>query len=440
MRKKALPVFCLVIAFVVLATACAVAGVSTSHKVVRNDDEVTTKLTPASSNALFTDRAKYTFEVNNNTATDQEGTVSYLVKRFGKSIHTESVKVHIAKRSTEKYKFEMPALGAGFYKVDFMINVTEYDDTTRRAFGIRPQEVTSVYQRPADFDAFWDKAKAELSKVAPDFKVTPMPKMSTPNRKTFAIEMRSIDNMLIKGWMTLPVSKDKNRKFPVLLGLPGYQVDLLPIMGMDEDLAIITLNVRGQGNSRGRINTRREEYIVYRIDDKNKYVMRGVIMDCIRCIDFICSRPELKSDNIAVSGGSMGGYLALATAGIDKRVTLCSVQNPILCDIRNLDGEATWPINDIKKYVRTQPGLTLDKVYKELDYFDGKNFALSIKASTLMGIGLLDPYAPPANEFVTFNNLTGKKKILVFKDLGHETSQVFKDLDGRWMRDAFALF
>jgi cephalosporin-C deacetylase len=57
-----------------------------------------------------------------------------------------------------------------------------------------------------------------------------------------------------------------------------------------------------------------------------------------------------------------------------------------------------------------------------------------------MGIGLLDPYAPPYNEYGTYNVIPGKKRLLVFKDLGHEVSQVYKDLEGRWMRDAFALF
>jgi cephalosporin-C deacetylase-like acetyl esterase len=57
-----------------------------------------------------------------------------------------------------------------------------------------------------------------------------------------------------------------------------------------------------------------------------------------------------------------------------------------------------------------------------------------------MGIGLLDPFAPPANEYAAYNNIPGKKRIMVFKDLGHEVSQQYKNLEGRWMRDAFALF
>lgn len=408
---------------------------------VKSSDDVSTELIAHDKNAIFSESAYYTFEVKNPTDADEEGTVSYLVTtEKGEKLFDKKINVKISKNSNESYDFHIPELKPGFYKINFMVNVSDYDDTTRRAFGIRPEEIRSEYQRPADFDQFWENAKAELAKVQPDFKITPLPKQNTENRDVFLIEMKSLDNYTIRGYMTVPKTKNKNRKFAVLLGLPGYQVSLDPMLGLDNDLAIITLNVRGQGNSKDEINTRRDEYISYRVEDRDKYVMRGVIMDCVRCIDFIYSRPNLIHDDILVSGGSMGGYLALAVAGVDKRVNLCSAQNPILCDIRGLVGEVDWPISAFKKYVATQPGLTMDKVLNNLDYYDARNFAQNIKCPTLMGIGLLDPFAPPNNEYAAFNVLGGKKRMMAFKDLAHEITEKYKDLEGRWMRDTFALF
>jgi cephalosporin-C deacetylase len=426
--------------FILLCTVVTLCLQYVSAAAQDDDEGISTVLTPGNKNAIFDSNAKYTFEVKNQTDAPQTGTVSYLITQHGKKLGAGKQNVKLNKKSSQKYDFELPAMKSGFYKVAFMVNVSDYDDTTRRVFGIKPEEIRSKYAKPADFDAFWQKAKDDLAKVKPNFKITPMPKINTDNRNVFMIEMQSLDNYTVRGWMTVPISKDKSRKFSVLLGLPGYQVNLLPITGLDEDLAIITLNVRGQGNSRGPIDTRRDEFIFYRLEDRDNYVMRGVIMDCIRLVDFVYSRPELKHDNILASGGSMGGYLAIATASLDKRVNLCSAQNPILCDVNNLDGEVTWPINDIKKYVKTQPGLTFEKVLGNLNYYDGKNFAGNLTCSTIMGIGLLDPYAPPYNEYGTYNVIPGKKRLLVFKDLGHEVSQVYKDLEGRWMRDAFALF
>lgn len=432
----------LVIAFAGIQILGTTAAKAQSNGEGETDEgEIVTVLTPANKNAEFDKNAKYTFEVKNGTNTLQEGKISYTVATsLGKIFHRDSINVKIDKKSTGKYNFEVPGDGVGFYKVNFMINVTEYDDTTRRVFGIHPEKIEAKRGKPADFDAFWDNVKLELAKVKPKYKVTAMPKLDKDNRHVYLFEMQSLGDMTIRGWLTVPVTKNPNKKFAVLLGLPGYQVNLDPMMGTDDDLAIITLNVRGQGNSRGRVNTRRDEFIFYHVENKDKYVMRGVIADCLRGIDFIFSRDELKHDQILVSGGSMGGFLALATASLDKRVKLCSAQNPIFCDIRGLVGAVTWPINDITKYVKTQPGLSFDKVLDNLDYFDAKNFAANITCSTIMGIGLLDPFAPPANEYAAFNNLKGEKRMMVFKDLGHEISTAYKNLEGRWMRDTFALF
>lgn len=403
------------------------------------EDQISTVLIAGDKNAFFENRAQYIFEVKNNTGTAQTGKVSYKVfSETGQVIKADSLNVNLGKKSSAKYNFEIPESRPGFYKINFMVNVTDYDDTTRRVFGIRPLEIPDNHKKPIDFDIFWKTAKDELAKVIPNFKVIPHPEMDKDNRHTFLFEMQSIDNMTIRGWMTLPAKKHK--KFAVWVGLPGYQVDLKPIYGQDEDLAIITLNVRGQGNSRGSIDTRRDEYISYHIEDKNTYVMRGVLMDCIRCIDFIYSRPELNHDKIFITGGSMGGYLAIATAGLDSRVKLCSAQNPILGDVHRLADEPDFPMSYIRKYIATQPGLTMDKVLDVLDYYDAKNFATSISCPSLIGMGLLDPLAPPATEYAIYNNIPDKKRIMVFKDLAHQVNDAYAKLEANWLNDEFALF
>lgn len=430
-----------------LIIVCGLIALTASKKAIAgstkiySEGEVSTELKIHSNDGIFSSTASFTFYVKNTLDDVQEGTVSYqLTTEKGEKLPSKIVKVKIGKNGSESYDFSIPNLKSGFYKIDFLINVSDYDDTTRRAFGIRPEEIRSAYAKPADFDQFWQNAKDELAKVKPEFKVKEYPDSVKDNRRVFGFEMKSLGNVTVRGWLTIPITKNKHKKFPVLLGLPGYQVGLPPMFGKDEDLAIITLNVRGQGNSRDEIHRPRDEFIFYNLNDKNKYVMRGVIMDCVRVIDFIFSRPELRHDQIEVTGGSMGGFLAIATAGLDRRVALCASQNPVLTDIRNLVGVVGWPIIDIKKYVRSEPGLTLDKVLNNLDYYDTKNFAATITCPVLLGIGLLDPLAPPANEYAAYNNITAKKKIMVFRDLGHEVDRKYKAYEARWMQDTFGLF
>ena len=404
-------------------------------------ENVTAVLTLNSRDGIFTSAASFSFQINNKLQKLQSGKISYIITtEANKKVKSDSVLVNIEKESAKTFDFSIPGLSPGFYKLNFIVNVSDYDDTTYKAFGIKPGDIRSQFAKPADFDSFWQSAKEELAKVDPQFKVTEMPDSSKDGRRVFLVEMKSLGNLTVRGWLTEPVTINRRKKFAVLLGLPGYQVALKPMFGTDPDIAIFTLNIRGSGNSRDVIDVRRENYILLDIENKNRYVLRGALMDCVRAVDFIYSRPELRHDNIIAAGGSLGGFLAVAASGIDKRINFCSAANPILCDVRNLVNEVNWPFIDIRKYVYTRPGLTMGKVLDNMDYFDGKNFATNLQVPTLVGLGLVDNIAPPNNVYALYNNIPSQKHMIVFKDLGHEIGNKFKVYEGRWMRDTFALF
>jgi len=404
------------------------------------DSALLVTISPHSSDGLFATNAAYTLSVSSTFPSAQKATLSYLVTTMaGKKVRADSIHVKIGTAGTSSYDFNIPPAQPGFYKINFMVYNEFYTDTIIKAFGIKPQLVRSQHGKPADFEAFWQQAKTELAQVKPEYKVTEIANCRD-NRRVFEVEMKSLDGLLIRGFLTEPKSHIKGKKFAVLLGLPGYQVPLGPMYGTDPDIAIFTLNIRGSGFSRDVINVRRESYIVLNLEDKNRYVMRGAIMDCVRAVDFIYSRPELRHENIIAAGGSQGGFLALATCGIDPRISFCSAANPILCDVRNLVHEVDWPLIDINEYIKTRPGLTMDKVMDNLDYFDGKNFASDIKCKTLIGMGMLDNIAPPDHVYAAYNELNTDKHIIIFRDLAHEIGRWYNVYEGRWMRDTFALF
>jgi cephalosporin-C deacetylase len=133
--------------------------------------------------------------------------------------------------------------------------------------------------------------------------------------------------------------------------------------------------------------------------------------------------------------------MSLTTAALDHRVSLCAPQNPFLSDIYNMDhGAVQWPMQRMRDYASIKPGLTFDKILNNLQYFDTKNFADMIQCPVLLGIGLLDPFVPPNNSFAVYNNIHSEKKIIVFKDLGHEVGKKYDTYEELWMRDKFALF
>ncbi|MDP9077483.1 MAG: acetylxylan esterase [Bacteroidota bacterium] len=445
MMRNLYKLFITIISLLTLSVGAVSAQQTSASRVKAETDvegEISTILTAQSKNAIFDNTASYRFEVKNTSNTAQTGKVSYIITdQFNKKLRKDSILVNISRASTHSYDFTIPGLKSGFYKINFMINVTDYDDTIRRVFGIRPEEIRSAHEKPADFDSFWENTKAELAKVKPEYKITEKFDLEKDKRKVFLIEMKSLGGVTIYAWLTEPEHHMKHQTFPVLLMLPGYQATNVALMGRDDDMAFVGLDVRGQGLSKQGLEMRREDYIVNGLEDKNKYIMRGIIMDCIRAVDFIFTRSELSKDRVAVTGGSMGGYLSITTAALDKRITLCGPQNPFFSDIYNMDnGAVEWPLNHMREYARIRPGLTFPKALDNLQYFDTKNFAGSINCPVIMGIGLLDPFVPPNNSYAVYNNIRSKKKLFVFKDLGHEVGDKYYRYETLYTRDAFGLF
>jgi cephalosporin-C deacetylase len=385
----------------------------------------------------------YDITVNNQLKTAQKGTLSYIVTTpKGEKVTENSMPVDAMPGSVNKYTFKIPGQKTGVYNVSFMINVSEYDDTARKVFCVNPQAIRSDHPKPADFDAFWDNAKKELSAIDPNFRITEHPEMESkdPQYKgiqVYLIEMQSLYDVPIRGWMTITKDRKPKEKFPVWLILPGYQRSLYPVFG-PRDVVIITLNIRGQGNSKDVINVPVDDFLTTHIEDREKYVMRGAIMDCVRIVDYICSNPSLDSTKILCAGGSMGAYLAIALASLDHRLLLLNANNPVFCDFRELPSK-DWPRRDIELYAQKND-YPLAPIMNNLDYYDLKNFSNKLIAKSVLAISLLDNLAPPQNEFTMLNNIPQKYKLFVYPDMGHEVPPPLFTYLSSWMMDEFGIF
>ncbi|WP_345950336.1 acetylxylan esterase [Mucilaginibacter sp. PAMB04274] len=410
---------------------------------LRDAEEVVWEAKPSKKDALYqsNERIIYKVDVKNGLKEDQKGTLSYLIlSSANKEISRSSISVNIGKKSSAKYNLSLPTQSAGFYKVNILLNVTDYDDTIRRVIGINPQQIRSESSKPADFDEFWNTAKNDLAKIAPNFKVTAQPDSDKKNTNVFLVEAKSYGNITVRGWLTLPKDRKPKEKFPVWVILPGYGGEgVKPIYGSPQ-MAVFSFNVRGHGNSRDVVHTTTEAYVTTDVENRNKYVFKGAILDCIRAIDFISSRKDLDSSQIIVSGASMGGYLSIALASLDKRVKLCSSNNPVFCDYRGLVGSKEWPMKSFVDYGRKRR-IALNTILYNLDYYDLKNFSDQLKCPSLIGISLLDNLAPPTNEYAMINNITkAKYKLFVFPELAHEVPPSIYSYLSNWMMDEFGMF
>lgn len=409
--------------------------------------EIVIKTLPGKKNAIFTGSSDvdYRLKVNNLYQIPQDGDFSYRVRNdLGVLVYQKTQKFSIGKSSAKTISVTVPKQKPGFYNIDFIFNLTEYDDTVRRTFGVDPGQLKSPLSKPADFDAFWAKARKELSQVKPAYKVTLQKELSDANRKVYLVEMRSYRNLLIRGWLVVP---KESYKQPVHYRLPGYVVGLNPNFDTNHFITF-NLNVRGNGNSQDIINLGTDDYATTGIENKDSTIYKGVYLDCLRGAEFLFSHPELGLDtaNIFVEGSSQGGTLAVVTAAMDKRFKVLAIQVPLYANFR-LDKEIglkydvpEFPIKFFSRYLERTPNMTWDKIFAVMDYYDPQNFAPMVKCPVIMGIGLLDKFCPPRCSFSLFNHFgTKSKEWFASPELTHEVAFDYYMLQNVWLGEQFRL-
>ena len=84
----------------------------------------------------------------------------------------------------------------------------------------------------------------------------------------------------------------------MLLRVPGYTQGMRPAQSIP-DMAVLSLNIRGHGNSTDDEPAYEwwgpGDYLLRGLDDPQKFFYRGAIMDCLRGVDFVASRPEVDT-------------------------------------------------------------------------------------------------------------------------------------------------
>jgi cephalosporin-C deacetylase len=361
-----------------------------------------------------------------------------IIRDTGEDVTTKEQEITVKKNSSEVFDFNLKGLAPGFYKATASVASKMGNQELKFNFGYEPEKIVSPADPQPDFADFWQRAKTELKTVDPQYKMIRIDSLCTDKHDIYLIEMRSLGNVLIRGWYQVPV---KPGRYPAILQVQGYSSTIIPsYVNYGEDIIGFGLNIRGHGNSKDDVNPGFPGYLQYHLEDKEKYIYRGAYMDCVRAVDFLCSRPEVDVSRIAVEGASQGGALTFATAALNNdRIAVCAPQVPFLSDFRDYFRVATWPANEFKNYVETEKKLTWDQVYYTLSYFDIKNLAPMIRAPLLMGVGLMDDVCPPHINFAAYNNVTCEKKYIVYPQAGHGLPQDFYYAKMEWIKDKFGM-
>jgi cephalosporin-C deacetylase len=414
-----------------------------------SDGEIKTILKPSNFDGTFIGKESivYNLELKNNYPISQEGTFRYVVKEAitGNVISEKQYDVKLDKKSSKNFKLKIATPPQpGIYNLEFAINTSTYDDTTHYAFGYEIAQIKSPYHRPDDFDEFWRTAMDELASISPAYKIEEDFEQSNKLFNVYRVEMSSIDNIRINGWLTIPKTA-MGGKFPVLVGFGGYQVLAKPLFF--DEFASFTVNVRGADrNNMADVNPNNQDILTLNINDPAKYIYRGIYMDCLRFVDFLFANDNMGFDlnRIAVFGGSQGGSFALITAALlNKKIKTCVADNPTFCDYHvNLFmepqiREASFVLEYLGKYLRANANFfTKEEMLQTLSYFEIQNFMPKIKCPVLFGVGLLDPLAPAVTTIGAYNKMNRDvikaSEIYIFPELAHEVPERHNTFKSTW--------
>lgn len=284
--------------------------------------------------------------------------------------------------------------------------------------------------RPDDFEAYWDRALAEMHATDPEVELIPHA-ITAPFAECFDLYFTGVGGARVYAKYLRP--KNVTGTIPVLLQFHGYSgssgdwADKLNHVA--RGYAVAALDCRGQGGKSEDVggvkgNTLRGHIIRGLDDSPEKLHYRSLYLDTAQLARIVMAMPEVDEARVGATGDSQGGGLTLACAALEPRIKKAAPLFPFLCDYKRVweMDQAKDAYDELKAYFRLfDPRHEReDEIFTRLGYIDNQFLAPRIQAEVLMSVGLMDTVCPPSTQFAAYNRIPGKKNLLVYPDFGHE--------------------
>jgi len=314
-----------------------------------------------------------------------------------------------------------------------------------------PLEELQTYRpprpEPADFDAFWAAALAAA-------RATPAAATFTPIDAGLRlidvddVSFRGYGGQPIRGWLLRPRGVDGPRPCVVEYigygGGRGHPHDWLLFAAAG--YAHFVMDTRGQGSVWRRGDTADPEgdggnpqhpgFMTRGVLSPSTYYYGRLYIDAVQAIAAAREHPAVDAGRVAVCGGSQGGGVALAAAGLVGDLAAALIDVPFLCHFRRAttitDAD---PYGEIVRFCKIHRD-RVATVFATLDYFDGINFAARGRAPALFSVGLMDDVCPPSTVFAAYNHYAGPKEMRVWPFNRHEGGEGYQTAERlRFLRE-----
>jgi len=299
---------------------------------------------------------------------------------------------------------------------------------------------------PPDLDAFWARTLAET--CAHDLGATFTPVVNgLALIDTFDVTFRGFGGSPVKAWLHLPAGR--SGPMPAIVKYLGYgggrglahEDVLFAVAGY----AYLIMDTRGQGSTWSVGDTPDTDTggepahpgsMTRGILDPATYYYRRVFADAVRAVETVRAHPAVNGARVGVTGGSQGGGLALAAAGLVRDIAAVASDVPFLCDFPRATTVAdTDPYGEIVRYLKVHRD-HVDQAFRTLAYFDGANLGARATAPALFSVALMDRICPPSTVFAAYNHYAGEKRIVEYPFNDHESGGEFQDaIKLRWFAE-----
>lgn len=322
------------------------------------------------------------------------------------------------KDGTMKWKASMKT--PGFYRLKVTAHVNGKDYEGLCTAGFSPEKIQPKAKCPDDFDKFWKETleRARWNDLDPTKRL--LPERCTKDVNVYEVSfVNDKPGSRIYGILCLPV---KPGKYPALLRVPGagvrpYSGDVWTASqgAITLEIGIHGIPVTMEQNVYDRmLDGCLNNYWDTNLDNPDRNYYKRVVTGAVRAVDYIASLPEWNGTSCGVTGSSQGGFLSLATAALDKRITFLGAVHDAMCDYESeVEGIAGgWPHYFYK-------GEKQETRIKGARYYDGVNFARRVTCPGWYSFGYNDDVVPPNSSYGTYNIITAPKTLSVYQKTGH---------------------
>ena len=274
-------------------------------------------------------------------------------------------------------------------------------------------------EEPADFDSFWNDARAEvLDPTLPRGALAPPPSGAVPNAPghrvaTFLVPLGP-NRAPATGWVSWPANAAE-RSLPMVVRFEDYGLGAESFPGDFDRNALFVLvhphgfppewdhakrvdafNAFSNGGRGGAYGFRDAENA-----RPETCYFRGMVQRGLAALRFARTLPMWDGSRVTLAGRGQGAFQAVACAALDGEATFCRLSAPWLC---GLGLDTSW-----------QP-----KFQPALRYFDAANFARRVRCPAQIDADLLDTAHSPAGAARLYNALGGPKRLVFRQGPGGE--------------------